>query len=157
MTEPVLNYNNAINTSFYLEIPGFETLNYFVQSCELPGLMLTGIRTDFRNWQVVLQGNKVEYDPLNLSFIVDENFKNHQMLHLWMLRIQHGDSSLISDEMKDISLHLLSSNKTENRKVNFYKAFPTMLSPLPLNSDTSDTSPIVCTCTFAFQYYEFVD
>lgn len=149
-----MNYNQAMSTNFMLEIPGMEILNYFVQVTELPGMNIAGIRNDYRNHQGYVQGNKIEYDMLSVSFLVDENYDNHQQLHLWMHRMQTGTSKLITEEMRDLSLHALTSNKTNGRVFKFYSAFPSMVSPLPFSTDTTDTMPIVCTVSFFYQYYE---
>lgn len=152
----IKNYNPAINTSFKLEIPSLEVINYFVQSTELPAINAMAIRTDIRNHQAYVPANKIEYDPLTVNFIVDEDFRNQQELHLWMLRCQHGDSSLLADECRDISLHLLTSNKTSGRIVKFFKAFPTMISGIMLESGVVDPMPLMCSATFYYQYYEVI-
>lgn len=151
-----INYNQALSSSFRLVIPGLEEVNYFVQNTELPSINFSGIRTDYKNFAGNLPNNKIEYDPLNATFLVDEDYANHQALHLWMHQIRHGDKPLIQ-EMKDITLHLTTSTKNTGRAAIFRGAHPIMLTAIPLESSTTDAMPAVCTVGFQYQYYEIVE
>lgn len=147
-----IQYNHALTTSFQLVIPGMEEINYFVQNTEVPGMNFMGIRADYQNHQGTMPNNKIEYDMLNISFIVDEDYTNHSMLHLWMHRLRASDKPLLQ-EMKDITLHLRKSTKAKNMAIKFYGAHPVMITPIPLESATTDATPVICTASFMYQYY----
>lgn len=169
MANKIVQYNPALTTSYRLEIPGLEAFNYHVQSVEVPTINMMGIRTDFRNHQVNLPNNKIEYDPFNVQFIVDEDYQNYIQLQIWMMEIAQNPMALrdlgqtvkhnqsITQVMKDISIHLLTSVKTSGKLIKLYNAFPTMLSGFSLNSSTTDPTPVVCTATFMYQYFDIVD
>lgn len=151
-----MNYNPAIGTSFRMSIagPGFEEANYFVQTTELPGLSMSGVDTPWSNHATNMPSNRIEYDPLNLTMIVDEEWKNVDAIRLWMHRICVTEP--VQNEMKDITLHLLNSNKNSIIGVKFIKAYPTMIAAVPLESSTSDAIPPTCALTFRYQFYDFV-
>lgn len=152
MTQTI-NRNPALNTSFKLEIPSLEEFNYFVQEAELPGLSMSAPSIPFRNNQTVVPGNRIDYEPVSLPFIVAEDYSNHTQIRLWMHRIQKGPGPL-TDEMKDVTLFLLNSNKNTIKRVVFYSAFPTDLTRIPLQNNTADAEPIVCTLTLNYQFYD---
>jgi len=147
------NRNSALGTSFKLEIPGMEQLNYFVQSTSLPSVSMNGIDSPYKNNQGALPSNRIDYEPVSFEFMVDEDYDNYDSLRLWMHRIERNNRPLIQ-ELADISLFLTSSNKLINKKVVFYGAFPVYLTEIPLASDTDDANPVKCTAIFRFQYFE---
>lgn len=151
-----LNYNPALGTSFRMNIPGagFEELNYFVQTTELPGLSMSGVDAPFMNNATNMPSNRIEYDPLNLTLIVDEFYKNVDSIRLWMHRICSTEP--VAKEMRDITLHLLNSNKNSIIGVKFYGAYPTMVAAVPLETSTGDAIPPTCALTFRYQFYDFV-
>lgn len=147
------NRNPALGTSFKLEIPGEEQLNYFVQKTSLPSVSMNGIDTPYRNNQGALPSNRIDYEPVSMEFIVDEDYDNYDSIRMWMHRIEKNNRPLIQ-ELSDISLFLTSSNKRINKKVVFYSAFPVYLTEIPLESATSDANLSTCTVIFRFQYFE---
>lgn len=147
--------NPALTTSFRLEIPDFVEVNYFAQSTELPGVSMAGIDSPFKNNQGALPSNKMEYDPFNFTFQVDEDYVNYRILFTWMNNITKSPGPLIN-ELKDVTLHLLTSNKTSGQKIVFYGAFPTMLSTISYDNSVIDPTVIPCTVTFRYQYFNFV-
>lgn len=155
MTAGVINRNPALGTSFRMEIPDFPTVNYFAQNCELPGLSMGGIDSPYKNNQGVLPSNRIDYDPWTFSFIVDEDYTNFRILFAWMKMFERGGGNVVG-VFKDISLHLLTSNKTGGQKVTFFGAVPMTLSALSFDSGTIEPMPITCSATFRYQYYDFV-
>ncbi len=151
-----LNYNHAISTSFRLVIPDMEEVNYFVQNTEVPGMNFMGIRSDYQNNFGSIPNNKIEYDMLNATFLVDEDYTNHSAIHLWMHRLRSSDKPLLH-EMKDITLHVRKTTKAKSRAFKFFGAHPVMLTPIPLESAVTDATPAVCTVSFMYQYYDMVE
>lgn len=147
------NRNPALGTSFKLEIPGAEQFNYFIQKTSLPSVSMNGIDTPYRNNQGALPSNRIDYEPVSMEFLVDEDYDNYDSIRMWMHRIEKNNRPLIQ-ELVDISLFLTSSNKIINKKVIFYGAFPVYLTEIPLESSTSDADPVNCTVIFRFQYFE---
>ncbi|ASD50381.1 deoxynucleotide monophosphate kinase [Acidovorax phage ACP17] len=148
-----MNYNQALGTSFLLEIPFLEEVNYFCQTAEVPGLTMAGVDTPFKNFQGAMPSNRIDFDQLNITFLVDEQWTNWYSILEWMKRIRRGNAPL-PKEMVDITLHLLNSNKNLNKQLVFRGAFPVMLGTLPLESSVVDVDPLVCSLAFRFQDYE---
>ena len=148
-----MNYNAAIQTSFMLEIPKFKELNYFIQTAEVPGLTMAGVDAPFKNFQGSVPSNRIDFDQLNLTFLVDEEWENWYSIVQWMKRIRRNDRPIL-DDMSDLTLHLTDSNKNLNKQIIFRGAYPVLLGTLPLESAVVDTNPLVCSLAFRYQEYE---
>lgn len=148
-----MNYNAAIQTSYMLEIPMFKELNYFIQSAEVPGLTMAGVDTPFKNFQGNVPSNRIDFDQLNLTFLVDEEWSNWYSLVEWMKRIRRNDRPILED-MSDLTLHLTNSNKNLNKQIIFRGAYPVLIGTLPLETAVVDTTPLVCSLAFRYQEYE---
>ena len=149
----IKSMNPALQTSFLLEIPAAPELNYHIQNCELPGLTMAGVDTPFKNHQASVPSNRIEFDQLTLSFLVDEQWKNWEFIFNWMKNIRTGKGS-IQSTMSDITLNLVNSNKNLNQLLVFHDAYPTFLSALSLDSATVEATPLQASLTFRFQDYE---
>lgn len=148
------NRNPALQTSFRMVFPYMEELNYSIQTVELPGLTMAGVETPWRNHQASAPSNRIDYDLLNFTFIVDEDFANFNGLRLWMHRITKTNDIMVK-ELQDCTLHVLDSNKNPKFKVVFFGSYPSMLTAIPLESSTTDAMPVICTATLRYQYYDF--
>lgn len=148
----VLNRNPALGSSFLLEIPLARELNYFVQGAEAPGLTMAGVEAPFTNYAASVPSNRIDYDPLNLTFIVDEEWKNWEYLFNWMKRIRTGKETIL-ETMSPLTLHLVNSNKNLNVQLQFTGAYPTFVSSIPLDTTSVDATPLTASVTFRYQEY----
>jgi hypothetical protein len=155
MAKPRINLNPALTTSFKLDIPGFDEVNYFVQSTELPSVMMGGIDTPYQNHQTNVPSNRIEFDPINFNFFVDEDFANYEKLFFWMVDVTRTEP-VIPTMLKNITLHITNSSKNHKVAFRFHQAYPTMLSALPLDSGVTDPTPTICSASFRYQYFEII-
>lgn len=158
MTSKKINRNPALGTSFKLEIPGLESLNYMIQTCEVPGMTMSGLDAPYQKFATNVPSNRIEFDPLNLTFIVDEDYQNYESIYAWMVDVIRTEpvAAAASGMMKDITLHLTNSNKNVFMGIKFHRAYPTMLAPVPLESSTTDATAIVCNVIFRYQFFEII-
>ena len=87
------NRNFLSPIGFKFSLAKFPKVSYFCQSANIPAMNL-GIQqqpTPFRS--LPLEGF-IEYDPLNLSFLVDENLENYLILHNWIRALGTPDSTI---------------------------------------------------------------
>lgn len=147
----ITNYNPAYNTNYRLEFVDSPHLNFFIQNVSLPGIDAIGVETPYRGNQGFFQADRIDYDPLNVSFLIDEEFENYLFLFSWMKRYVEKESPKMY--MRDATLHILTGNKTSNLIVNYYGMFPQTIGAIDFDSSTTDTSPIMCNATFRYQYY----
>tara|TARA_Y100001970_G_scaffold215780_1_gene264111 strand:+ start:475 stop:1101 length:627 start_codon:yes stop_codon:yes gene_type:complete len=72
-------------TKFKFNIIKLPKVEYFCTAVNLPGISLAdnySQPTPFRN--IPLPGEKLDYEPLSMTFLVDENLENYQEIHGWL-------------------------------------------------------------------------
>ena len=75
----------ASPTQFKFSVIKLPKVEYFCTAVNLPGISLAdnySQPTPFRN--IPLPGEKLEYEPLSMTFLVDENLENYQEIHGWL-------------------------------------------------------------------------
>ena len=74
----------ASPTQFKFSIIKLPKVEYFCTAANIPGVSLGGAldqKTPFKD--VPLPGDKLTYEPLQMTFLVDENLENFQEIHGW--------------------------------------------------------------------------
>lgn len=152
ITTPTLNNYGSANWLAY--IPGQEELTMKLTKFSVPevnaGVTAIGNRTEF-----VMQtsGDHIQYDNLELEFLVDENLLNYIKLYRWM----RDNTKRGIEDPQSICVHFLGNDKKfQGVEVEFYEAFPIAISALELDTDGHDTD-VTCTVTFAYTAFDFID
>lgn len=154
MGKSVINMNPALQTSYKLIIPGLDSFNYFMTAAEIPGMTANGIESAYRDRPVKLPSDRCDYDPLNIDFLVAEDFANHAELRTWMWKFHNGDEMLWGQTTKDIIMMLMNSNMVPMYKVVYYNAFPTQIGSIRFDTAVSDDDALHASATFMYQYYD---
>ena len=61
------------------------TVEFFVQSANIPGISLGSATQTNPLYDIPLPGDKITYAALDMSFLVDENLNNYKEIHDWIL------------------------------------------------------------------------
>ncbi len=77
-----LDYSSP--TQFRFMIHQLPKVEYFTVAANVPGLTLAEISLDNPLKNIPMPGDKLEYDDLTITFIVDENLENYIELHNWL-------------------------------------------------------------------------
>ena len=74
----------ASPTQFKFTIIKLPKVEYFCTAANIPSITLGSANqsTPFRD--IPIPGDKLDYDTLNISFLVDENLENYREIHGWM-------------------------------------------------------------------------
>ena len=173
----------ASPTQFRFGIHQLPKVEFFTVSANLPGISAgTAIRaTPFKD--IPTMGEKLDYENLSISFIVDEYLENYISLHNWMIgygfpkdREQFrtfrdvtsntpADGGIPSVDIigsatpdkamySDAFLQILSNKNNPILEVNFENTFPISLSALDFTQTATDVEYMVATAEFAYQIYE---
>jgi len=169
INKSILNKNN-----FKLLVDKLPTVEYFVQSVNIPGLSFTevaqgaGVGID-----IFFPGDKVSFDNLEVTFLVDEDLENFKEVYDWINAIvpikdpsdfksftgstsTKGILTGVANDLNQYSLITLVTNTNKNipnKYFRFYDCFPTALGGLELKSGESGEA-VTCTVTFRFTYYD---
>ena len=76
----------ASPTQFKFSILKLPKVEYFCTSVNIPGINLGGNLSQATPLKdVPLPGDKLTYEPLQMTFLVDENLENFQEIHGWLV------------------------------------------------------------------------
>ena len=168
------NPNFLSPTGFKLDLPGFTSVDYQFQGVSIPGITMGGPvqATPYNDFQ--LGGDKLNYPPLVVDFMIDEEFVNYSVLHNWMVGITYPQKStqwrdfvnemvdkkfadVWNIDQVDITLTVLTSNYNPGFKIQYVDAFPVALTPVQFTTEDNDLNYLKATATFQYMYYKITD
>ena len=74
----------ASPTQFRFSIIKLPKVEYFATAANIPGITLGQANQPTPLKDVPIPGDKLEYDNLNITFLVDENLENYREIHGWL-------------------------------------------------------------------------
>ena len=170
------NLDLARPTQFRFSILKIPNTEYFIQEVNLPGIAFSGdavLNTRFTSLNMM--GDTVNYEPLEISFSVQENLSNWREIHDWMVGIgfpentgQFADAisdaavtttsvpsrtANVSTLQSDATLMIMTNKNNPTVKVNFKNVYPTSLSGVSFDTKDTDSQNLTATMTMSYDYY----
>ena len=132
---------------------------------------------------IPIPGEKVTYQDLAISFLIDENLNNYKEIHDWLLGLgapqNHSQFSTLRDTgtdrfpgqttnspnnntvpdggtYSDATLTVLNSKNIAKVEIRFHNIFPTSLGSLSYDVQASDVNYLQASVDFSYMYYEIV-
>jgi len=159
-----LNANNGRNdqdnflapNGFRLVIDNtvYADVQYKVQQASIPSISVEATPSPYGASTLYSIGDRTNYEPLELTFLVDENLKNYKEIHNWIIGALTANDSSNDGKFKDITLMILSSHNNVVQEIQFAGAFPISLSTLQFDSAAGDIEYLTASVTFQYQYYK---
>jgi len=165
------NLNPLSPNGFQFVIQKIPEMVYFTQEVPLPGVSLPRMDMDTPFTQVKIPGSKMEFEPLTINFLVDENMANYLAIFNWIAGLGHPQEfeqytsfqnrnpkfvmSELSKNFSDGTLNILGSNNTVVQTVLFVDLVPTALSGFTFASTNTDVTYITASATFEYTYFIF--
>lgn len=97
------------------------------------------------------------YDPLNVEFLIDEQFDNYKELFDWMQKCRAYKGNDFQDIWSDATLTILSNNKQPLKKIRFEGVFPVILAEAQFTTQDAEPTEHICNITFAYTQFQFVE
>ena len=172
-------------TQFRFGINQLPKVEFFTVGANLPGITagVAIVPTPFKD--IPTMGDKLEYENLSISFMVDEYLENYVSLHNWMTGIGFPKERTQFSTFRDVTsntpagggtpsvdligsatadralysdafLMLLSIKNNPIVEVRFQNIFPVSLSALDFTQTATDVEYITATAEFAYQIYEII-
>lgn len=143
-----LSYDGLPNGAFRLIFPKAPFMTMFLQQFDLPGIQVreVGRPSPVTNFTEV--GEKLNYIPFTVTFLVDKKLKNYKEIYDWMKRMTVRGSSI--DEHDNPRLII-----NDKLHVEFVGAWPTSLGNLTFMTTNNDVVYLTCTATFNYDYIIF--
>lgn len=159
------NLNILGNNNFHFEIYELPQVSMFAQEFSLPGITLgrAPVATSAVDYNV--PGEKIEYEDLVITFMVDEYLGNYIEVFNWMTSLGFPEDTqqfrdmkegkTIYKEKSDIILTVTTNKFNPHHEVHFIDCFPTDLSPVDFTNTDVTITPIQSTVSFDYSYYFF--
>lgn len=159
MTEIINNYLSP--TNFTISIKRIPNVEFFTQKMSVPSLSITPVERSTPLSNIYDIGDKLAYDDLSLTFIVDENMNNYKEILDWMEGIggprttdQHATLANSTDGYySDIIATITNSHRNPNTRFNFVNCFPTSLGSIELDVNVQDIAYATCSVTFRYETF----
>ena len=160
------NINLLQASKFLLVFDRIPNTQFFCQSANVPGLSLGQATISSPLLDFYAPGNKITYNPFNITFLVNGDVQSWKDLHDWFRSIASPESfdernrlsNLQSNRnnlksYSDATLTLLSNLNNPILRINFVNMFPITLSDIMLDTKNSADDVITSDASFMFEYF----
>lgn len=148
-------------------------LSFFVQTVALPSIDMTdAVPTENPFTTVHVPGDHIKWDPLSVTFLVDEDLQGWREMYTWMRGLgfpssfdeykalrRNGDNKFKTtwDALtSDVSVFTNTGHKNVNFEFLFHNAYPIMISA-PTLSTTNTNQPVVTSkVMFSYTLYDVI-
>lgn len=173
LTRNPLNKDILQSTKFRLNFARLPEMTYFCQTASLPGVSLSEVPRNTPFVDLYSPGEKIIYDVLTVSFLVDEDIVAWENIHNWiractfptnfneyrnLQKLNMGATGRniqkAMPQFTDASLSIFTNKNNPNIRINFKDLFPTMLDGLQFSSMDSAENIITATASFRFSYFD---
>lgn len=159
-------YNQTHFTNFYLDIPDAGLTKGFrlnIQGASIPGIRTPGVELPAGTQgfaRATIPGSTIEFDPLVIRVLIDENLDSWVELYKWMLitnnYITQKNEAQIKEHVPEfITLHVLDNTK-ENivLSIHYFGAWVGELGEVEFNFTEEGDPPITMITTFPYKYFK---
>jgi len=162
-------YDLARPTQFRFDILKVPNTQYFATEVNLPGIAFSGDAImNSRYKSMPFMGDTLDFSPLELSFLVQENLKNYREIHDWMTGIgfpktpqqfadavaEEGGNKNPNVLTSDATLTIMTNKNNPVIRVLFRNIYPTSLSGLQFDTKDTAADGLTAAVTFNYDLYE---
>ena len=178
-------FDYATGTQWRLAFNRLPKTTWFCTAANIPGITLGEAQYPTPMSDMFVVGDKLTFETLNITFLVDEELQNYRELWDWLVGmgspVNHsqwstiltkGDSAIRqfgtddtdprtkttyeeSNLYSDSTLIVYNSKNKAKVNVQFKNMFPTSLSALEYSQELTDVEYFKASASFRYLYYEF--
>lgn len=165
------NVNPLHPNKFQVNFSMLPHVQFFAQMVTIPGVSMNEIMSPTPFVDMPVPGDKLLYDILTITFIVDEEMRSWQEIHKWLRGMTFPTNFSEYRGLKNINrptlenpnkrpqysdcmVTVLSSSNTPLIRFKYYDVFPTSLSTITLNTSDSPDTVITADVTFRYTYFD---
>ena len=153
----ITSLNYTTNTRAVLQIHGLEKVSFATTDWPLPGLSLNSTRQPTPFTDFPIRGDKLQFKPLNINFIVTSRLENWKELYDWFVGLsaprKFDEFCQKPMEYTDATLHLYTGKQNKFAEVLFTNLVPVDLGDIQFNTQAESTEETFCSATFEYQSY----
>lgn len=151
----VNNFLAGNRATFHItSLPGFE---FLCQDFVIPGINMNPVVFPTRFSNVKFGGDKIQYEPLNVTFIVDELMENWIALFNWFVGVgfpeSHEQYAQRPIDTSDATVLVFSNHQNPVVTVSFKNLVPVSLGSIDFTTQDQETLIRRATVNFEYDYY----
>ena len=164
----IANRNFLSPLGFKFSLARAPKVDFFSKSSNIPGLNLGAAIQPTYLKDIPIPGDKLVFDDFRLSFNVDENLENYNIIQNWMRGLGYPESVYEYTEWKqsdpnnpnqdpntsDGTLVIFNSNYQPSTLIKFQGLFPTSLSEIEFDASQTDVKYATASVTFKYVLYK---
>ena len=159
------NTNLIQKTKFHFIMPNLPFAKYFCQTVNLPGITTSPVKVETPFSATWRHGDKLEYDALSVTFLVDEDLRVWEETYNWLIGLTFPENfdqykkfgrpqpSATKEIYYDGILTINTNANLPNLRLNFRNCHPVSLSGLDFSSTSSSEETITATLVLRYDYY----
>ena len=133
-------------TQFRFLINQLPKVEYFTVAANIPGITLGDIELATPLKNIPLMGDKLTYEDLTITFIVDENLENYVEMHTWLTAIGFPENTKQFSDFRSATSNVATNTRGESKDIGDVKASTperAMYSDAVLTILTNKNNPVV--------------
>ena len=159
------NTNLLQPTKFLLTFSRLPATQYFCQEVNIPGVSLGTVDRVTPFLDMYSPGTKLTYEPLVITFTINEDLQSWKDLYDWFTSIADPDGWQGRDHprelqqnkhLSDATLTVLSGLNNPLLRIQFTNCFPVTLTDIQFDTKQDADHIITCTATFRYQSYKYL-
>lgn len=162
------NQNVLQPNKFVLNFSRLPNVQFFCQTLSLPGISAGEIMINTPFVDRYSPGEKIVYEPLSVTFLVDEDMKSWLEIHDWIRAMTFPENfdeykrlpnlSRVSfvapnPQFSDATLTIYSSAYTPTYRFKFFDVFPSSLSGIVFDTQQGPDNTITADVMLRYTYY----
>ena len=165
LTRTPQNTNPLQPTKFLLTFARIPATQYFCQEVNIPGVTLGEVDRATPFLDMYSPGTKLKYDPLDVTFVVNEDLQSWKDMYNWFTSIADPDGFEQRDHSRelqqnkkfsDATLTVLSALNNPIIRIQYSNVFPLTMGDIKFDTKLSADTIITCTATFRYQSYKYL-
>ena len=153
-------------TKYVLTFSRRPAVTYFCQQVNLPGVTMGEVSRPTPFLDQYSPGTKLEYNPLAITFILDEEMQGWKDMYDWFTSMAdpdgfepRGDGVRVSGKnhaLSDATLTILNNLNNPVMRVNFKNVFPLTMGDIDFDTTSSADTIMTTAVTFRYESYKYL-
>ncbi len=162
------NVNLLAPQKFNFIVKKLPHVNFWLQQVNIPSIKINPTAHPTPFVKIPYSGDQVQYEPLNITFKLDEDMENYMELHNWLRGLAFPESFSEHAELvaegeqpgggegifSDISLMILTNLSNPNIEITFRDAFPVSLSEIRFDTTSDDIKFLDGAASFRYTLFD---
>tara|TARA_B110000285_G_C15130617_1_gene623306 strand:+ start:796 stop:1251 length:456 start_codon:yes stop_codon:yes gene_type:complete len=149
------NFLNPSSFVLTLDSQTYSGAEFTIQTMILPDVSADGAVLNFKQIDVAMASDKIQFGAFEISYLIDEDLLNYKEIFDW-IKSNVEDNHTATNHTRDLTLTIMNSANNVTKQIIFVDAYPTMISSLPFDITTTDVEYLTAVVSFKYSYYQFV-